>query len=217
MTRQERVGSELLPVEEVILSVRRQPKAVRLEWPAGKNKGREVIYSEKETAGQLHVHMPGSLIPRMTLAPDSPLVMKSSRHPITEAGFDPLIEKLDRSLRPHETGSPTASRISYGGLETPEGLTQPCHKIVEVREDGETWIVYLAEDTRLPVLIHATDRTGALLERYAFRDLETDVADLSTAAAFNPDSRWGGTGGGLLSRFARSGDSGAEPAKPATR
>ena len=31
MTRQERVGSELLPVEEVILSVRRQPKAVRLE------------------------------------------------------------------------------------------------------------------------------------------------------------------------------------------
>ncbi len=93
MHRQERVGNEILPAEEVVLSIRRDPKAVRLEWRSGKSRGREVLYSTKETSGQLQIYTPGSLIPRMTLAPDSPLVLRSSRHPITEAGFDGILAK----------------------------------------------------------------------------------------------------------------------------
>src|SRR5262249_10829778 len=41
ISRIERVGGQLLPEEEILLSIRRHPKAVRLEWPSGANKGRE--------------------------------------------------------------------------------------------------------------------------------------------------------------------------------
>ncbi len=45
ISRRERVGGQLQPEEEILLSIRRDPKAVRLEWTDGPSKGREVIYS----------------------------------------------------------------------------------------------------------------------------------------------------------------------------
>ena len=40
MTRQERVGDDLQPEENVVLSIRRDPRAVRLEWTEGPSAGR---------------------------------------------------------------------------------------------------------------------------------------------------------------------------------
>ena len=45
VSRLERVNGQLQPEEEILLSIRRDPKAVRLEWASGPSKGREVIYS----------------------------------------------------------------------------------------------------------------------------------------------------------------------------
>src|SRR5262249_13375021 len=67
MSRVERVGGRLQPEEEVILSIRRDPKAVRLEWNTGSNQGREVIYSTQLDPGSLFVHMPSSAIPLPTM------------------------------------------------------------------------------------------------------------------------------------------------------
>ncbi len=39
MQRRERVGGSVLPEEEILLSIRRKPKAVRLEWMNGSSKG----------------------------------------------------------------------------------------------------------------------------------------------------------------------------------
>ena len=39
LTRQERIGESLQPPEDVVLSIRRSPKAVRLEWPDGPHQG----------------------------------------------------------------------------------------------------------------------------------------------------------------------------------
>ena len=47
------VGRE--PAEDVQLSIRRAPRAVRLEWTAGSHKGRGAIYSASEPAALLHV------------------------------------------------------------------------------------------------------------------------------------------------------------------
>ncbi len=47
ITRVERVGGRLQPEEQILLSIRRDPKAVRLEWTDGPNQGREVIYSTR--------------------------------------------------------------------------------------------------------------------------------------------------------------------------
>ena len=58
---------------------------IRLEWREGPHKGREVIYAAGQNAGLMHINMADSLVPvpRMSLAPDSPMVTRTSRHPIT--------------------------------------------------------------------------------------------------------------------------------------
>lgn len=214
MRRQERVGDVLQPAEDLILSIRREPRAVRLEWAGSKNPGREVIYSATETGGQLQIHTPGSLLPDMTLAPDSPLVLRSSRHPITEAGLDSILQRLEQSLQPHLAGTPTRARLAYEGLETPPEIGRPCHKIVEHRENGEVWVVYLDSDSLLPAMLHATAAGGELLEHYAFRDLKIDLPELAHADAFRPEARWGSSKG-FLSRVARGGP--PEPANSSPR
>jgi Protein of unknown function (DUF1571) len=208
LTRQERVGSTLFPVEQVVLSIRRSPKAVRIEWPDGQNKGREALYSAEAGDGMLHMNMPGALVSRPVLRPDSPLVMSNSRHPISEAGLDAILENIERGLA--ASGQPNAGRFVNGGLERPADLGRPCHKIERVMPDGETWVVYLDSQTNLPAMVQANAANGNLLERYVFTDLKADVPELVAASAFDPDTRWG-PAAGLIGRLARGNDSTNSP------
>jgi hypothetical protein len=147
--------------------------------------------------------MPGALVPRMALPPDSPIVLRTSRHPITEAGLDSIIDRLDEALRNQVTGSAGADRITYEGREPIEPGGPPCDKIVRVTTQGVTWTLYLDPTAHLPALVQATSPNGELLERYRFRDLTTNPAVLADAGAFNPDVRWGSPKG-LLQRLVRS-------------
>jgi hypothetical protein len=203
MTRQERVGSTLLPVEDVVLSVRREPFAVRLEWPDGPSKGREAIYSARETSGKLQVHSPGSLVPRVSLDPNSPLVLKNSRHPITEAGLENLVATVDGRLAAIESGKGDGSVMTYKGLETVNELGRPCHMIVEKRADGQTWLMALDSETMLPAMVKASAADGNLLELYYFRNVHENVAELASNDAFSPDTRWNSKTAGLFGRVTR--------------
>lgn len=208
LERQERVGNRLLPTEQVLLSIRRQPKAVRLEWADGPHHGREVIYAADSGPGQMHIHNPRGLLSRMTMAVDSPLVLKNSRHPITAAGLGPILDQLEASLRRDESGGPAAERLRYLGLETPEAVGRSCHKIVRKTETGETWLLYLDAENDLPVYFQADAADGTLLERYVFRDLKANLTDLASSDAFDPAQRWG-SGHGRFPRLARSQDANA--------
>jgi hypothetical protein len=203
MTRQERVGETLLSSEEVLLSLRRKPLAVRLEWPSGPSKGREVLYSPVETEGKMQIYAPNSLVPRLSLSPESPLVLKNSRHPITEAGFDSVLRNMDAALHAAEQRKTDAGRFRYEGVQVVPEVGRECHRIVETRANGETWVVCLDAESMLPALVHATDAQGQLLESYRFRDVSTNLPDLATAAAFSPSQRWGDNRSGVLGRIAR--------------
>jgi hypothetical protein len=204
MNHQERVAGVLKPAEDVVLSIRRRPKAVRIEWLDGSNKGREVIYAADANGGLMHVKMVGPLgaLPRLSLAPDSPLATANSRHPITEAGFDTIVGNMEEGLRQQKSGQ-GSGRLTYAGLATENGLDKPSHKVVRVTESGETWVVYLDPESHLPALVQATGGNGDLLERYVFKDPVPGAAELSKADAFDPDARWGPSKG-LLQRLARS-------------
>lgn len=211
---QERVGGVLKDPDVMIMSIRREPKAVRLEWREGPQKGREVIYVADKNGGLIHINMADSLIPvpRMSLSPTSPLVIKNGRHPINEAGFDQVIKNLELALKP-VPGTPQAkAKVSYEGLKTVKPLAKPHQLVVRVTPTGEVWNVYFDPDTKLPALVEAFGPDKQMLERYHFKDLKSDVPELLAGGAFDPDVRWGKPGG-LLSRMAR----GAEPAAPATR
>ena len=89
MQRRERVGGSVQPEEDILLSVKRKPKAVRLEWTEGSSKGREVIFSPTLDAKMIYVHQPAAavVVPSVKIAVDSPLVMKNSRHTYRRSRF----------------------------------------------------------------------------------------------------------------------------------
>ncbi len=212
MSRVERVDGRLQPEEEVVLSIRRQPKEVRLEWASGPSQGREVIYSTRIDDRSLFVHMPKSAIPipTMKMAVDSPMVTRSSRHSITEAGFDTIINNLRKSVDQTDAANTAQGRAAYRGLEKPPGLDRPSHVFRRQSPSGETWTVFIDARTMLPSMVVATDPSGQLDEKYIYHEVIENPADLASADAFNPDRRWGESGG-LFSRFARGGATANSP------
>ncbi len=199
MQRIERVGGKLQPEEEVLLSVHQQPREVRLSWDRGPSQGREVIYSTRIDNRSLFVHMPKSAIPlpTMKMAIDSPMVMKSSKHSIAEAGFDTIVQSLHKSI---ENGS-----AAYRGIEKPPGMNRPSHVFTRRLSNGETWTVFLDTQTLFPSMVVAKNSAGELDEKYIYHEVVENPTDLAAADAFDPDRRWGSAKGGLLSRFARGG------------
>jgi hypothetical protein len=208
INRQERVGDQLQAPEDVVLSIRRNPKAVRLEWRNGSHKGREVLFSQKETNGLMRINMADTPIPipPFGLPPDSPLILRSSRHPITEAGFETIIANLKKTIEENKAGDHSHGKITYGGTEQPEQLDHPCQKIIRVTATGETWQVFLDPASSLPVMVEGKASDGALLERYLFRNVHPDPPELASADAFDPNRRWG-EAKGLLSRLAEAAES----------
>ena len=202
ISRTERVNGRLLPEEQIVLSIRRNPKAVRLEWADGPDQGREVIYSTVVDKGSLFVHMPKSAfpLPTMKVSLDNPLVMKNSRHSIAEAGFDTIIDNLQKA---QDGGrKPDLGRLTYRDIEKPPGLDRPSHVFTRRAPSGETWTVFLDMRTMLPCMVVAKDPSGELNERYVYHEVRENPTDLASAGAFEPDQRWGESKG-LLSRFAR--------------
>ncbi len=134
ISRTERVNKRLLPEEQIVLSIRRDPKAVRLEWADGPNQGREVIYSTAVNKGSLFVHMPKSPIPlpTMKIAVDSAMVMQNSRHSIAEAGFDTIIDNLQKA---QDGGrKPDLGRLTYRGIEKPPDSIGPATSSPDVHD-----------------------------------------------------------------------------------
>ncbi len=215
LNRQERVGNKLGPPEDVVLSIRRRPAAVRLEWPNGPHKRREVLYSAGENGGLMHVNMADSRfpVPRLSLPPDSPLVMHNSRHPITEAGFDTILKNVEDAIKGEKAGDLATGKVSYKGLEKAEQLDRPCHKIVRKTPSGENWALFIDPQSRLPVLVQAVDAKGELLERYVFSNPRYNLPELVQADAFDPKSRWGPPQG-LFNRLAKANGSDAKDPVP---
>ena len=197
MSRVERVDGRLQPEEEVVLSIHRQPKEVRLQWASGPSEGREVIYSTRVDDRSLFVHMPKSAIPlpTMKMAIDSPMVTRSSRHSISEAGFDTIIDNLRKSVDQADAANAAQGRAAYRGVEKPPGLDRPSHVFTRRSPNGETWTVFIDARTMLPSMVVAKDPSGQLDEKYIYHEVIENPAELAAADAFDPDRRWGAVQG----------------------
>jgi Protein of unknown function (DUF1571) len=206
MTRQERVDDKLLDQEVVRLNIRRSPLGVLLEWPSGPNEGREVLFSEQECGGLMHVKLAGKIpVPPLKIKPTSSVAMQKSRHPINEAGIDPILNDLRSHLAAAKAGDATAGDLQ---LLSAEG-GQPV--ISREAPDGELWTVEFDPETSLPFNVRRLDAAGQLVEEYRFEDFEPNPADLGTPEAFDPTLRWP-SGGGFLSRIAKAAEGGvAQP------
>lgn len=205
LKRQERVNGTLLPAEDLIMSIRRNPKATRLTWADGPHRGREVLYRADEPGGLMHVNMADSKfpMPRLSLAPESPMVMKNSRHPITEAGLDPIVASLEQADQ--------AGTLVDLGMQTPAQLDHPHHALLRTTAEGDVWHAYIDPINHLPMLVDCQDRHGELLEEYRFREFQPNPPELASSGAFDPDVRWGAPRGLFGRVAARNGDSSSGP------
>ena len=205
MQRREGVGGEVEPAEELLLSIRRKPKAVRLEWISGSSKGREVIFSPKLDSKMIYVHQPAAslVVSSVKIAVDSPLVMKNSRHTIAEAGFDTILANLQKSTDEAAASTSGDARLEYKGLEKAGGIDSACHHFVRYTPVGEIWNIYLDPRSMLPRLVVAENKQGELLERYVYSEIRENPTDLAASTAFSPEDRWG-KGKGLFSRLAKA-------------
>ncbi|MBK7859620.1 MAG: DUF1571 domain-containing protein [Archangiaceae bacterium] len=104
MAKQERVGGELLPVQEVEVFVREQPFAVRLHFVGGPGKGRKVLYNPKEQAEKFRVREAGVLgvFGGLWIGVDSSLAKKDSNHTVREAGMGALLARFAADLEKAE-------------------------------------------------------------------------------------------------------------------
>jgi hypothetical protein len=165
----------------------------------------------------LFVHMANSAIPlpAMKIPIDSPLVMKNSRHSITEAGLDAIIENLRKADR-NPRGSVDQDELEYRGLEKAPGFDNPCNEFVIRSASGDSWKIFLDPRSHLPCLVIGEDKRGELIERYTYRDVTSNPADLAMAEAFEPDKRWGDSKS-FLSRLARAATGPDQPVNSQSR
>jgi hypothetical protein len=192
LERQERVGQQLMPAETIVIKIRQaltaeqnNGKAVaraiytRHESPSSLQ-GQEAIYVAGENDGNVVAHTTGLLnIRRFYLPPTGFLAMRGNRYPMTEAGFEVLIERmLERGRRDRDYG-PCEVRVDRQA--TVNGRACTVFEIVHPQPEGpyDFHIAQIAIDDQLNLPIHYASYTWPteaggkpeLLERYTYTDI----------------------------------------------
>lgn len=100
LTRQERVGADLLSPQVMNVKLRHEPLSLYIKWVAGEGtgvKGRQLLYVQGANDDKLLV-LPGGIAGRLSgtvsLRLDDPLVTAEARHPATQCGLKHLAETL---------------------------------------------------------------------------------------------------------------------------
>ena len=128
----------------------------------------------------IFVHMPTTAIPLpvMKIPVDSPLVMRNSRHAITEAGLDTIVENLRKSARRRRQGriQPGRTQLSRHGEA---GWSRRGRAIISCggRPQGKpgTFTSTIARCCRRMVV--AQDSRGELIERYLYREIRENPTE----------------------------------------
>ena len=171
---------------------------MRFDSPAAV-KGREVIWVENENDGKLLVREAGLIGRMMTvpLAPDSQLVMRGQRYPITELGLTRLLEKLiERGGGDRDDPSVIVTKtdgyvfddreLTHLRIErkTPSGRTDD-FSLAELVLDRENGVVVSFRSFGWP---QSETEPAPLIESYEYHDLKLNVGlsdeDFSTS---NPE------------------------------
>jgi Protein of unknown function (DUF1571) len=195
LRKQERLSGKLGPEWAMRMKVRNHPFAIYLKFLSPKA-GKEVVYAEGHHDNKVIAHngdWTRKIVPRLAVAPDSPLALADQRHPVTEAGLLHLANKLlhFRKLDIGDTDAQTVldrttdaeGRIWFRSVHThavADG-TRPFAK-VEVLYEPVNHFPLRISSYDWPASGHVGELE--LAERYAYDDLKLNAP--LTAADFDP-------------------------------
>ena len=189
--KQERISGKLGPENVLSMKVRNRPFAIYLKFLRPKA-GKEVVYAEGHHDNKVIAHngdWTRKLVPRLAVAPDSPVALADSRHPVTEAGLFHLANRL-LSFRKKDIGDPR-SQIILDRVHDEQGRLWYRSTITHAVNDGTRpfcKVVVLYDPlTQFPLRISNYDWPAPghrgepeMGESYAYDDLVLD-APLSSA------------------------------------
>lgn len=173
--RQERVAGILRPREGALLKFQ-HPGRIYLRWISGPPKGREILFVKGRDDDRVLVHEPGLLSRFFTaaLAPDSPRVLRESRHPVTDVGLGRLIELLvENAKRALERGELT---LRDRGVAEESGRRVSRLEAVLPRDRSRGYYCYRAvvsidPEWGLPLTATIFDWDNRMVADYRYRDL----------------------------------------------
>lgn len=176
LVNEERIRDKLRAPDRIRTVIRESPRAARLEFIEGPAKGRKVLYNATLRRDEMRVREPGllSVAGGIWLRLDNPLAKADSLHPVTDIGFGPLLDQLERDFR--------ASQLHGGHTRRDIGLDARGHWVCEfvappgvvgLDADRATLTIDLA--LGLPAAIEAYDRRG-LLERHRYELVRRNVS-----------------------------------------
>jgi hypothetical protein len=171
--RQELIDGRLRPREEALLKFQR-PNRFYLRWVSGPATGREMLYPAG-AGDRVLVAEPGMLTRLFTavLHPDSPHVLKESRHPVTDIGIGRLVELiLDNVRRAAAVGEVRIIDRGVGGGSRPESSLELIFPLTAAgRYYAHRTVVGVDVETGLPVSATIFDWDDRMIEDYAYRNL----------------------------------------------
>ncbi|MBN2582054.1 MAG: DUF1571 domain-containing protein [Planctomycetes bacterium] len=172
--KQEYVGAELRPVEQIDVWIREDPLAVRMRWVGRVDPGKDVLYVEGENDDRLRVYAGHMVLKmRVNLDPFSDAAMKDNRHAITRMGLATLASGLLLNQGESVPADEKSFRL-LGGATLDERPVDVVGRPV-ASDDPETpadLLIYcLDAATHLPVLAARYDDAGNLLEMYHYSNV----------------------------------------------
>lgn len=169
--REEQIDGKMRKPETLFMKFRR-PFSVYMKWIKEPNKGREVLYIRGKNNNHLKVHIGGLLnlfLPAINIAPDSPHVLRNTRHPITMAGFDSMLDSL---IGQYELAKKRGHLTTvYHGIEKLHGSeTYKFERILPKDKGYICWklILNIDKGSGLPVKVQVYNWDNEMVERYTY-------------------------------------------------
>ncbi len=179
MLKQERLGGQLQPSEEIEVRYRTKPHSVVLKWIKGERKATSAMFVEGENNNMLLIHpagIAGRLIKVVERDPEGEDAKQSGRYSMREFG---LRATMQRTLGGFERAKALGtSKMSYlGVLKVKELNDRLCYAFKRIdaqpQEDGFSDVtIYIDKETWIQVgtLLKADD--GKVIAEYLFRDIK---------------------------------------------
>lgn len=209
MTRQERIGGDLLPPQVMEVKLRHQPFSIYMKWIAGEGvgvKGRQLLFTDGLYDNKLLIQ-PGGLAGRATgtlsFALDDPMVTAEARHPANECGLLNLAETILGHNRKDLATGCKGFRCELHDNQTCND--RPCYLFVAEYDSPErspTYrkvAIFIDQELSMPIAIRnytwgqdvAPEQLDelTLVELYSYSDIVIDTREASLGEEdFSPEN-----------------------------
>lgn len=141
LTRRE-AGKTNHAEEIMVFKFRKNPWSIHLKWLSGPGTGREVIFVKGRYENKIHTLLAAGDVPLvaagkvLSMPVDSPLVRAANRHPITDAGFGSMIEKMGAVLTAMERDHMRLGKFTALGLQQRPDYDSPLYMMEHTLPPG---------------------------------------------------------------------------------